>query len=203
MKKLIIAALAVCAAVVTNAAAFTWSNSGGGPTAGKIYDSTSTLLTEGTIAYMFATDSLSQADFLAGIREADDASAYITSKAIAGSSASVNSSGRIAQTTTSFDYGSAGNQYNFYYAILKGDQVLISDIATAQGQASASENIGFSNSATWSKNAMADAEFNGAGWYTASLPDVPTPGPGGDVPEPTSGILMLVGLAGLALRRKA
>ena len=190
MKKVIIAALAICTAVVANASAFVWSNTGGGPTTGKIFDSTSTLLTEGTIAYIFATDALSQTDFLAGIREADDASAYITSKAIAGSSASVNSAGRISETTTSFDYGTTGNDYTFYYAILKGDQVLISDIATAQGQASASENIGFSNSATWSKNAMADAKnFNGAGWY--------------NVPEPTSGILMLIGLAGLALRRKA
>ena len=35
---------------------------------------------------------------------------------------------------------------------------------------------------------LASAGYTGAGWYTA-------------VPEPTSGLLMLLGMAGLALRR--
>ena len=35
------------------------------------------------------------------------------------------------------------------------------------------------------------SSFAGAGWYTTA-----------SVPEPTSGLLMLVGLAGLALRRR-
>ena len=40
-----------------------------------------------------------------------------------------------------------------------------------------------------------------ANWQAASLPTPPTPGPE-DAPEPTSGLLMLFGAAGLALRRK-
>ena len=45
---------------------------------------------------------------------------------------------------------------------------------------------GFTTSST---AAMSASSFNGAGWYTA-------------VPEPTSGLLMLLGVAGLALKRK-
>ena len=42
---------------------------------------------------------------------------------------------------------------------------------------------------------------NVGNWQAASLPTPPTPGPE-DAPEPTSGLLMLFGAAGLALRRK-
>ena len=38
----------------------------------------------------------------------------------------------------------------------------------------------------------ASGGYQGAGWYTASS----------NVPEPTSGLLMLLGVAGLALKRK-
>ena len=62
---------------------------------------------------------------------------------------------------------------------------------SAEGPATGSATLQFKSLNTASK---AEAvEFNGtvsgAGWYTA-------------VPEPTSGLLMLVGLAGLALRRR-
>ena len=42
----------------------------------------------------------------------------------------------------------------------------------------------------WALNGAASAGYSGAGWYSAS------------VPEPTSGLLLLLGMAGLALKRK-
>ena len=48
---------------------------------------------------------------------------------------------------------------------------------------------------SWSGDAEYDygaaTEFKGTGWYTAS-----------SIPEPTSGLLLLLGVAGLALRRR-
>ena len=43
----------------------------------------------------------------------------------------------------------------------------------------------------WALNGDASEGYAGAGWYTAAA-----------APEPTSGLLLLLGMAGLALRRK-
>jgi hypothetical protein len=66
---------------------------------------------------------------------------------------------------------------------------------------SAATVVQIGNQFNTSKNAVSDGAYNGAGWY--SLPS------GGDdpvtpaIPEPTTGLLLLIGAAGLALRRKA
>ena len=54
--------------------------------------------------------------------------------------------------------------------------------------------------ATWAQ--FTDfSEYTASDWQTMTAGSSPTPDPSG-VPEPTSGLLMLVGLAGLALRRR-
>lgn len=83
--------------------------------------------------------------------------------------------------------GSSGSK-NLYWAVINGDDLFISSAIEKEISAIGETRFTWSDeSATVFNNATS---FGGAGWYT------------GAVPEPTSGLLMLLGMAGLALRRK-
>ena len=71
--------------------------------------------------------------------------------------------------------------------------LMISDIAVAEYTAVGAGSIEFGQQNALSSAGFKDvaAGYAGAGWYSAAA-----------VPEPTSGLLMLLGMAGLALRRK-
>ena len=87
----------------------------------------------------------------------------------------------VINTTFSNDVLVGGNSYDFYFVIEDAGKVFTS--ATKVGvsaQATAAATIGFGS--------MATATQNASNWAA--------------VPEPTSGLLMLLGMAGLALRRK-
>jgi len=193
MKKLMIAAAIVCAAVVANASAFNWSNNGG-PSSYKIYDKEGTVLSSGTVAYLLCTTDITQSKFLEGVRGATKVADYVSSKAIKGADNTVNGSAKISTLASNFDYGTKGNDYTFYYAIIKGDDILISDTKTGSAQESSATTVNFTSSATWSQEDNGTAAFSSAGWYAVGSPE-PTP-------EPTSAMLMLLGVAGLALKRK-
>ena len=190
MKKLIIVAAVAVAALASNAASFNWSNTGGA-TNGTIYNykANGTKLYSDTVAYtayLICAGDTTQADLLTAVRGGASLSDY----GITGASATLNSSSKIAMTDN-FDYGTKGNDYDFYYAILDvaNDQILISALSEGNAaQESGTTTIAFSGSKTWSNQAFGDAAFSTAGWYA--------------IPEPTSGLLLLLGMAGLALRRK-
>ena len=97
------------------------------------------------------------------------------------STASV-SSGVIAQSATTFanDALEANTYYDFYFVIEDSGKSFTSATKNVLAQESATASIGFGN--------MASATQNASNWAA--------------VPEPTSGLLMLLGMAGLALRRK-
>ena len=78
---------------------------------------------------------------------------------------------------------SAGTEYHFYFTITDNGNTFTSQSVGAVAQASDVAAIGFGN--------MASSTQDTANW-----------GGGGDVPEPTSGLLLLVGAGMLALRRK-
>ncbi len=90
--------------------------------------------------------------------------------------------GVVAATTFESDAFVAGQGYDFYFVIDNDGSTFTSAVKNIDAQADATANIAFGNMTTQTQNA--------ANWTTAS------------VPEPTSGLLMLVGLAGLALRRR-
>ena len=92
----------------------------------------------------------------------------------------------VVNTTFSNDSLVGGTSYNFFFTATQTvdgkDYVFTSAEKTIAAQATSTPTIGFGNQATASQAPGA--------WAAA------------DVPEPTSGLLLLLGVAGLALRRK-
>ena len=73
-----------------------------------------------------------------------------------------------------------GNSYEFYFVIEDSGKTFTSATKVVSAQANSTQNIIFGS--------MASATQNADNWAT--------------VPEPTSGLLVLLGMAGLALKRK-
>ena len=77
----------------------------------------------------------------------------------------------------------AGNSYDFYYVLTDGNSTLTSTVlANKSALETGSTAISWGNQQTYTQSS--------SNWQ------------GGSVPEPTSGLLILLGVAGLALKRK-
>ena len=102
------------------------------------------------------------------------------SSAVAVTSAAITS-GAMA---TTYDWTAAvvDSQYNFYYVIESDGKTFTSAVKSGLAQATSTTTVAFANQASATQNA--------SNWASSA------------VPEPTSGLLMLLGMAGLALRRK-
>ena len=188
MKKLMIAASIVCAAVFAQAASWSWQ-SNTTSTKGVIYDGTTSGKAYDTygakMVYLFAVNDYAQSQAFADIVDGK----LNTSKAA--SSKALNSSSKIANTE--FTWGTAeGNdkQFSFYAVSLFDDSTFyISDVASATQLSVGTAALTYTFNAT--SKTLKDA---GEGWKGASVYQT--------VPEPTSGLLLLLGVAGLALRRR-
>ncbi len=190
MKKLVIFAIAAVAAVCANAATVNWS-----ATKGYLYEAGGTQkITSGDAYLMFVTDSYTQSNLVSAFNNAKgDVAATIAAMSASGAMASgagqVAANARISGSST-YDISS---DMTAYFVVFNNGNMFISSTADAlydsvTKEATASE---FAAMSTPSKAPAMDASagYSAAGWYSA-------------VPEPTSGLLMLVGLAGLALRRR-
>ena len=90
------------------------------------------------------------------------------------------------QLDVTAEVGSSGSK-SLFWAVVNDKDLFVSSVMTKDILAMGQTDFEWSDeSANVFKGATS---FGGAGWYTA-------------VPEPTSGLLMLLGMAGLALRRK-
>ena len=179
MKKLIVTITIVLSAIVASAASFDWKTSA----TGKIYGAgTTTLLASGT-AYIFNSGVNSQDSVLAAFLGGTDwTTGALDNKALA--------NGAIAATNgEAFNWGTAGNTLNAFFAVVDGDKISISDIVSKDAAETGYSQFSFNAKATSQAAALDSSSFSGAGWYQS-------------VPEPTSGLLMLLGMAGLALRRR-
>ena len=178
MKKLIVFGLAITAAVMANAASFDWKTSN----TGKMQNPGGASTYSGT-AYLIDAAVLTQSAAFTALNGGTAASA-LTSLASKSVSSGVISAG------TTFSWGNAGDTLTAYIVIQDGDNFFISDTKSGMGDAISDTTLQFALKTASSKALDTTGSYSGAGWY------------GKAVPEPTSGLLMLVGLGALALRRR-
>ena len=183
MKKLMIAAAVVAMAMVSQAGYYKWG------TAMKqyIYQPDSTTVASGT-AYLFDGKTYSQDAILQAFFDTEG-TGIDYSKSIADGKA-ISGTGTLSSSTSPTGEYTEGYVASLYFAVVNGDNIYISEVKdSTAGAATKSLGVSFSpseTSAAAAKNYAGSAA--GAGWYT--------------VPEPTSGLLLLLGVAGLALRRR-
>ena len=207
MKKLIIALGVTAVAVGVQAATFQWANSA--PIA--VHDSVDATheygvdITSGTL-YLIDAKTVAQATFLANAFAADNMATYVAG--VAYNTATLSkadkfgsqtypggsiSSGKAKWTPDSEAYPDDSFQ-NFYQAMIVKDgdaeYLYISELKeNVKVSGTGNSNITFTNDGSLKATFDASEGFKSSGWYTA-------------VPEPTSGLLLLLGVAGLALRRR-
>lgn len=181
MKKILLAFAAVAVATCSQAAAYKWKTAArGGAVNGP---DTGAVLASGT-AYLF-TASAAETVF-------NDWFGGTSLGAMGALDSNSLSAGKIAGKGTTFDYSSSSTLDAFFAittTIGGKDYLYISSVASCTGVDVGSTTLQFKEAETSSlASKLASGGYQGAGWYA--------------VPEPTSGLLLLLGMAGLALRRK-
>ena len=191
MKKLIIAAAVVCAAAMSHAAAANWS-----ATADSIHNGTGVeeAYWSGT-AYIFDANIMTQSAlfdiFAAGTAIGSSTSGYV-------GSGTVNASGTLAGAAWSYGEQGDGNTYNYFFALVDTDKIYLSQTKGAKPNSSATpKTIGYGEQYDWEGGISLPNSYSlpTEGFVNAGAWAAP-------VPEPTCGLLVLMGIAGLALRRK-
>ena len=188
MKKLMMMLSAGLLAVGANAASVNWT-----ATKGYLYDGTgdsAPRVTSGTAYLVLSTYAQSDLVSLYASKEGDSAATLTVLQGNAAylGTGTIGENARIAGDGTT----SATDSITAYFVVFGGDKMYISDTATSSYDALMAEHtLPFASMTNSSRLTLdASAGYSTAGWYAAS------------VPEPTSGLLMLLGMAGLALRRR-
>ena len=195
MKKLMIAAAIVCAATMSQAAKVSWSY-----TKTAIYDGagagTTSKVGSGSNAYLVQTSAKSLTDFITAFSQAASISAFEDTVAgWAADTGTLNSSSKLSVANNETSKLTAKGADKAYFVVFNGANVFVSsDLAPIYSEPSGNPDYAYSWTTSMSdvmkaKPMDAKAGYKGTGWYTA-------------VPEPTSGLLLLLGVAGLALRRR-
>ena len=179
MKKIIVCMAVAVVAFCANAASFQWS-------AAKVYCGDA--LASGVNGYFVFADQLAADAAAAALKDGKVSSI----KDVASSTYAI-ANGAVTASKTTFERkdATAGTAYDGYYVILSEDEstYYMSDVKSM-----AAKDVGAVTFA-WGNQ---ESATKGVAWTKVGGVE---PGPGG-VPEPTSGLLLVLGGAALALRRK-
>lgn len=196
MKKLIIAAFAVACAAVAQAASINWS-------ATKIYGpETGALAAKSSYtALMFITSNTTDVTGLTlttleAVVSAINEEKWTTVASLASVNKGLSADGTIAAGTgvsTAFSSGSISA-----FAVVL-DTTTVSDLSSASHYYLVSGGVDASASFT---SASGSKTLAWGSQETNSQLAIDTPGGWQSIPEPTSALMLLIGMAGLALRRK-
>ena len=188
MKKLMLVAAIALAGVAANAASVNW-------TASNIYQPGSTADKIGAgsgLVYYFCAEEVGTSTLLATLASTEttlaDKVSYLNTKSM--DHAALDVAGKISHAT---EWDKAAGDYTFYGVIFADTTVaengkfVVTAVTSSIGwDNSANVMVGLGNQKTLTQTA--------GNWSTVAAYS--------DVPEPTSGLLLLLGMAGLALRRR-
>ena len=147
--------------------------------------------------YLLCSDFTSQDALLTAIRNGGSIEDYALKdssgnivKGVTDSAGKITTANAVVFDSTQF--ATDGTTYNFYSAVLVDDYIYLTVDKNVQPNTNPDMSKPVTPVASTSANLIdktGTASFSSAGWYST-------------VPEPTSGLLLLLGVAGLALRRR-
>ena len=184
MKKILVAFAAVAFAAVAQAASINWAV---GANSWTLADGTKAA--KGTTVYLIDAASWStiETSILAGT------TSFTTSDTgVLAVGATSNTKGQILSNTATSTQLTAGTSYNFAYLVIDGDNYFASATKTQAAYDTSDPVYSEVNSITFDAATFTSTSgLTGGTWQSSAA-----------VPEPTSALLLLLGVAGVALRRK-
>ena len=194
MKKLVIAAVAMLFGVAANAATYNWrlESSWVSP------DDNDAL--SGATLYAFDANTYSSSTLLAALATAEDNGAAALANALG--SGTVSDDGEVRASGSGLtDKDAVASMYGLL-VIDDGSGGLMSYLVDGISDIEITSAITAGASAIFDMGDVVTGDVGGDGWAKIGGSTPPTPPTPPVIPEPTSGLLLLIGAAGLALKRK-